>query len=108
MTIHRVTLFNIPKSEDIDVLLAEYRSLAQEAKRDSEPYIVSVQAGRTLPDARTKGYTLAVKTAFHNLDDMYFYDNNCQAHKRLKSVAAPRREGDVFTAYFEDEVGATT
>lgn len=130
MTIHRVTLFNIPKPEDIDVLLAEYRTLAQEAKRvctyqqtwpsfrddklilwwlqDSEPYIVSVQAGRTLPDGRTKGYTLAVKTTFHNLDDMYFYDNNCQAHKRLKSVASPKREGDVFTAYFEDEVGATT
>lgn len=33
MTIHRVTLFNIPKSEDIDVLLDEYRSLQHEAKR---------------------------------------------------------------------------
>lgn len=31
--IHRVTFFNIPKPEDIDVLLAEYRRLAQEAKR---------------------------------------------------------------------------
>ncbi|RHZ53983.1 hypothetical protein CDV55_100840 [Aspergillus turcosus] len=104
MTIHRVTFFNIPKPEDIDVLLAEYRRLAQ-AKRNSEPYILAVQAGRTLPDARTKGYTLAVKTTFRNLDDMNFYDHECEAHKHLKSVAAPRREGDVFTAYFEDELG---
>lgn len=72
--------------------------------QNSEPYILSVQAGRTLPDARTKGYTLAVKTTFRNLDDMSFYDSACEAHKRLKSVAAPLREGDVFTAYFEDEV----
>ncbi|EAW13721.1 Dabb family protein [Aspergillus clavatus NRRL 1] len=104
MTIHRVTLFNIPKSEDIDVLLDEYRSLQHEAKRNAEPYIVSVQAGRMMPDARSKGYTLAVKTTFRNLDDMRFYDTDCAAHKRLKTVAGPRREGDVFTAYFEDEV----
>ncbi|CDM37182.1 hypothetical protein DTO006G1_6403 [Penicillium roqueforti] len=104
MTIHRITLFNIPKPENIDILLAEYRQLAHEATRNSEPYILSVQAGRTLPDARTKGYTLAVKTTFRNLDDMSFYDSTCEAHKRLKSVAAPLREGDVFTAYFEDEV----
>ncbi|KAI2785786.1 hypothetical protein POX_h09545 [Penicillium oxalicum] len=104
MTIHRVTLFNIPKPENIDLLVAEYRNLAQEAKRNSEPYILDVQAGRTLPDARTKGYTLAVKTTFRNLDDMEFYDSDCETHKRLKSVAAPLREGDVFVAYFEDEV----
>lgn len=33
MTIHRITLFNIPKPEDVDILLAEYRTLAQEAKK---------------------------------------------------------------------------
>ncbi|CAI7570504.1 unnamed protein product [Penicillium glandicola] len=104
MTIHRTTFFNIPNPGDIDVLLAEYRLLAQEAKRNSEPYIVSVQAGRTLPDPRAQGYTLAVKTTFRNLDDMNFYDSDCEAHKRLKSVAAPLRQGNVFTAYFEDEV----
>ncbi|PYH91184.1 stress responsive A/B barrel domain protein [Aspergillus ellipticus CBS 707.79] len=104
MTIHRITLFNIPKPEDIDVLIQEYRSLRQEATRNGQSYIVSVQAGRTLPDVRTKGYTLAVKTVFHNLDDMNFYDHECAAHKRFKSVAASRREGDVLMAYFEDEV----
>ncbi|KAJ6148806.1 hypothetical protein N7471_000005 [Penicillium samsonianum] len=104
MTIHRTTFFNIPKPEDIDILLAEYRHLAQEAKRNSEPYILSVQAGRTLPDLRNNGYTLAVKTTFRNLDDMNFYDSGCEAHKRLKSVAAPLRQGNVFTAYFKDEV----
>ena len=35
MTIHRITLFNIPKPEDIDILVAEYRNLAQVAKRVS-------------------------------------------------------------------------
>ncbi|KAE8334475.1 hypothetical protein BDV24DRAFT_156829 [Aspergillus arachidicola] len=108
MTIHRITLFNIPKPEDVDILLAEYRTLAQEAKKNSEPYIVSVQAGRTLPDARTKGYTLAVKTTFRDMEDMNFYDHDCEAHKRLKSVAAPKRDGDVLTAYFEDVVGLAT
>ncbi|KAL4921167.1 hypothetical protein BDW62DRAFT_198181 [Aspergillus aurantiobrunneus] len=76
MTIQRITLFNIPKPEDIDVLLAEYRSLAQGATRNSVPYILSVQAGRTLPHTRTKGYTLAVKTTFRNLDDVRYYDSD--------------------------------
>lgn len=79
-------------------------SIYDRKRQNSEPYILDVQAGRTLPDARTKGYTLAVKTTFRNLDDMEFYDSDCETHKRLKSVAAPLREGDVFVAYFEDEV----
>ncbi|EFQ99577.1 stress responsive A/B barrel domain-containing protein [Nannizzia gypsea CBS 118893] len=106
MAIHRITFFNIPNPDDIDVLVSEYRALKQEAKRDSKPYILSVEAGRTLPDLRTQGYTLAVRTTFRNLDDMNFYDTECETHRRLKKVAAPRRQGDVFVAYFADELGS--
>jgi len=35
---------------------------------------------------------------------MKFYDSECEAHKNFKFIAGPLREGDVFTAYFEDEV----
>ncbi|KAI5856761.1 stress responsive A/B barrel domain protein [Durotheca rogersii] len=106
MTIHRVTLFIIPKEEDIDFLLTQYRTLRQEALRNGAPYIESVIAGRALPDERSRGYTLVAKTTFRNLDDMNFYDKECAAHKRFKELAGPRRTGDILTVYYEDAVSA--
>ncbi|KAI1383803.1 stress responsive A/B barrel domain protein [Hypoxylon trugodes] len=102
MIIHRVTLFNIPKEEDIDFLVSQYQVLKQEAVKDGQPYIQSVIAGRALPDERSRGYTLVGKTIFRNLDDMKYYDKECEAHKRFKAHAAPRRVGDVLTVYFEE------
>ncbi|OTB03900.1 hypothetical protein M426DRAFT_321396 [Hypoxylon sp. CI-4A] len=106
MTIHRVTLFNVPKDEDIDFLLGQYQVLKQEALRDGKPYIQSVVAGRALPDDRSRGYTLVAKTTFSSLDDMKFYDNECGAHKRFKAHAGPRKVGDVLTVFFEHEAAA--
>jgi hypothetical protein len=74
--------------------------------QDGKPYILSVQAGATIPDPRSQGHTLAVRTVFESLEDMRYYDSECEAHKALKRVAVGKREGDVLAVYFEDAVGA--
>jgi len=40
---------------------------------------------------------------FQSLDDMRYYDNDCEAHKALKAVAVPVKE-DLLTTYFESVV----
>ncbi|KAH8744198.1 stress responsive A/B barrel domain-containing protein [Diaporthe sp. PMI_573] len=105
MTITRVSMFNIPKEEDIDFLLSQYKTLRSEARKDGAPYILSIAAGRALPDQRSQGYTLVAKTTFRTLQDMQYYDSGCEAHARFKELAGPRRTGDVLTVYFEDAVG---
>ncbi|KAG8167369.1 hypothetical protein KVR01_003058 [Diaporthe batatas] len=106
MSIHRVTLFKIPKEEDVDFLLDQYKILTKEARKDGAPYIVSIVAGRPLPDERTRGFTLVAKTTFRSLEDMRYYDSSCQAHANFKKHVPSRREGEVVTVYFEDAIGA--
>jgi hypothetical protein len=59
-----------------------------------------VRAGSTLEDQRRQGYTLAAVTEFASLDDMKFYDDNCQTHAQLKAVAQSVHQG-VMTVFFE-------
>lgn len=54
-------------------------------------------------EARAQGWTLACKTTFASLKDMEYYDNDCEAHKKLKQVAIPLKE-DVMTVWFESAV----
>ncbi|PQE19582.1 stress responsive A B barrel domain protein [Rutstroemia sp. NJR-2017a WRK4] len=105
MPITRFTLFKIPREEDIPPMIEQYQNLQKKALKDGKPYILTVEAGATLPDQRTQGHTLAVRTVFESLEDMKFYDTECEAHKALKGVAGPKKVGDVLTVYFEDKVG---
>jgi len=59
-----------------------------------------------IPDPRAQGHTLAVRTVFANLEDMRYYDADCEAHKALKVVVAPKRVGDILAVYFEDAVNS--
>ncbi|KAM3064828.1 hypothetical protein ACMFMG_010462 [Clarireedia jacksonii] len=104
MPITRFTLFKIPREEDLPPMIEQYQNMQQRALKDGKPYILSVEAGPTLPGPRTQGHTLAVRTVFSSLEDMKYYDTECEAHKALKAVAAPKRVGDVLTVYFEDQV----
>jgi hypothetical protein len=70
-------------------------------KQNGKPYITTCEADPTLPDQRSKGYTLAVRTTFDTLDDMKYYDDECLAHKDLKAFAMPKKTGDVLIFYFE-------
>ncbi|KAE8352368.1 hypothetical protein BDV28DRAFT_135250 [Aspergillus coremiiformis] len=98
--IERITLFKIPNEADRDRVLEQYKVMAKTAKKDGNPYIISAAAGHSFPDPRNKGYTLSVKTTFASLEDMQYYDNECEAHKALKAVVGPVKE-DVLTTYYE-------
>ncbi|KAL5365701.1 hypothetical protein BJX96DRAFT_169323 [Aspergillus floccosus] len=99
--IERITLFKIPNEADRDRVLEQYKVLAKTAVKGGKPYILSAAVGASFPDPRNKGFNVSVKTTFASMEDMQYYDNECEAHKALKAVAGPARE-DVLTTYFEN------
>lgn len=70
-------------------------------KQDGKPYIVSAAVGKSIPDPRNKGFNLSVKTTFASLEDMQYYDQECEAHKALKAVVGAVRE-EVLSTYYEN------
>ncbi|KAK3397874.1 dabb-domain-containing protein [Sordaria brevicollis] len=85
--IHRMTLFKIPDEMNQKRLLDAYHVVAEEQKKDGKPYILQLTAGKTLPNDKSKGYTVASYIEFASLDDMHYYDNECLAHSLLKEMA---------------------
>ncbi|KAK4227530.1 hypothetical protein QBC38DRAFT_477676 [Podospora fimiseda] len=102
--IHRTTMFKIPDEQNQEKLVDLYRKLAKDQKRNGKPYILYSTAGKSNPDQRSKGYTVISHMRFSNLDDMNYYDNECEAHAVLKKeggnlgVAEPP-----LVVYFEGE-----
>jgi len=74
--------------------------MPEEAVKDGKPYIISVAAGPAFADQRSQGYTVAVVSVFASKEDMVYYDNECEAHGRLKIVAKSVHEGAMMV-YFE-------
>ncbi|KAF1843676.1 uncharacterized protein K460DRAFT_316303 [Cucurbitaria berberidis CBS 394.84] len=99
--INRITLFKIPDAEDQEKLLAVYREMPKNAKKDGKPYVISVTAGPAFPDQRSQGYTVAAVSVFASKEDMVYYDNDCAAHAALKKVAKSVHQG-VMMVYFEN------
>ena len=100
----RVTMFKIPKKEDRDAMIENYKAMTPKALKvscmsfgpklrvlrqvqDGKPYIVSLEAGPTEEDARNQGYTFVAKSVFKNMEDFEFYDKHCEAHHELKAKA---------------------
>ncbi|EXJ92070.1 hypothetical protein A1O3_00620 [Capronia epimyces CBS 606.96] len=105
--VKRITLFKVPKEEDIDAILAQYEVLRATAEKDGRPYIVSNEANRVLNTAeeRSQGYTLVAVTTFKSREDVEYYDKQCSAHKKVREFIAPRRTG-FATLHYESELGA--
>jgi hypothetical protein len=61
-----------------------------------------VSVGPAFPDPRAKEYTFGVKTTFASVEDIKFYDDECEAHKGLKAVAASVMTGKPLTLYYEN------
>lgn len=60
-------------------------------------------AGKAKLDQRAQGFTIAVISVFESEEDMVYYDNDCAAHKELKSFAKNAHQG-VMMVYFENEL----
>lgn len=62
-------------------------------------------AGPALDDSRSQGWTVVSKTEFASLDDLRYYDEQCEAHAALKAAAKDYGiEGGpagVVTVYYE-------
>lgn len=69
--------------------------------QDGKPYILSAAVGQSFDDPRNQGFNISVKTTFASMEDMKYYDTECEAHKALKAVAGPVKE-DVLTTYYEN------
>jgi Stress responsive A/B Barrel Domain len=119
----RITLFKIPAKENQAKLLDLYRTLAASAKKvipyffpdrsrkklthwlqDGKPYILSLVAGQAHEDQRSQGYTVAAKSEFSTLEDMKYYDTDCEAHQTLKAGAKSLGVEGVMTVYFPPAV----
>ncbi|KAI0018088.1 stress responsive A/B barrel domain-containing protein [Xylariomycetidae sp. FL0641] len=121
-------MFKIPDAETQAQLIEAYKVLAQDQSKvrcdatgqvrnpadeglttqDGRPYILSMTAGQAMADQRAQDWTVVAKMEFASLEDMRFYDDDCEAHKRVKGKAQNMgivggREG-VLTVYYE--VGA--
>ncbi|KAF4595262.1 stress responsive A/B barrel domain-containing protein [Ophiocordyceps camponoti-floridani] len=103
--IHRVTLFKLPKPADQQKLIDRYKTLLATNTRNGKPYILSLVAGVTEDDSRRDGFTVVSKTEFAAMDDMRYYDDECEAHAQLKAFAKNELtvEG-VLTAFFTPAV----
>ncbi|KAH7383055.1 stress responsive A/B barrel domain-containing protein [Cadophora sp. MPI-SDFR-AT-0126] len=98
--IQRITLFKIPNISDQEKLLDIYKGMKQNALKDGKPYILSVTAGHGIPSQRDQGYTVAVVSVFASVQDMVYYDEECEAHKKLKAFAKSVNQGAMMV-YFE-------
>ncbi|KAF3924539.1 hypothetical protein ABW21_db0205743 [Orbilia brochopaga] len=98
--VKRVTLFKVPNEAHQDIILEQYKKVKQEALKDGKPYILSLSAGKTKNDPRTKGFNLCAISVFANMEDMMYYDTECAAHKALKAVASDKLE-DIMTVFME-------
>ncbi|KAH8601404.1 hypothetical protein B0O99DRAFT_608841 [Bisporella sp. PMI_857] len=98
----RVTQFKIPSKENQSKIIELYKTLSKSANKNGKPYILSLEAGPAFEDARSQGYTFVSKSEFASLEDMKYYDNECEAHQAFKAQAKKESifEG-VMTTYFE-------
>ena len=60
--------------------------------------------GAAYEDARSQGYTIINKLEFKDLEDMKYYDEECEAHKVLKAGAKALEPEGIMTVYYEPEV----
>ncbi|KAK4506382.1 hypothetical protein PRZ48_000112 [Zasmidium cellare] len=93
--IKRLTMFKIPKEEDVERVLKAYEVLRGSAKKDGKPYVVSNTARKILNSNApiSEGFTLASQSIFKNHEDHDFYDKECPAHKELKKTTGPVKTG---------------
>jgi len=93
MPVIRITQFKIPDPKDVDAAIEAYKKVEADNKKNGEKYIVSLQPFKLHDDPRSQGYTLAAQTTFASLEDMKYYDDECVAHKELKTTIVPFVKG---------------
>ncbi|OLN85745.1 hypothetical protein CCHL11_07770 [Colletotrichum chlorophyti] len=128
--VHRVTMFKIADEGQKQRLIEQYKVLGSSHKKvrfsflsplifvngnsisnptpwNGKPYILSMVVGPAMDDPRSQGYTLVAKTEFASLEDMRYYDDECEAHNALKVFVKENLDvGGVMSVYFEPKAVA--
>ncbi|KAK1076009.1 hypothetical protein LTR33_009329, partial [Friedmanniomyces endolithicus] len=81
MPIQRITCFKITHETDIQGLLDQYADLSKTNKKDGKPYILETSASKAVDDPRNSGYNLVAMTKYASMEDVKYYDEECEAHK---------------------------
>ncbi|KAL1588862.1 hypothetical protein WHR41_02447 [Cladosporium halotolerans] len=101
MTVQRITMFKVANEGDIPAFAEQYSALEKNQQKNGKPYILSVNAHRPVDDPRTQGYNFLAHTTFSSLDDVKYYDEECEAHKNLKAFAKERVAGPPMAVMWE-------
>ncbi|KAK7962521.1 uncharacterized protein PG986_003346 [Apiospora aurea] len=103
--VHRVTMFKLPDTSAQKKLIEAYATLLKEQKKDGKPYILHMTAGEAMADPRAQGWTVVSKAEFASLEDMRYYDEQCEAHAALRNYAKglgiQGGPAGVMTVYYE-------
>lgn len=81
------------------------RNYTDIAVQDGKPYILDLKCGPSLSGERGKGYTFVAMTRFKDMDDVRYYDEECEAHKKLKAFGYDKVKQPwepPLTVFFED------
>lgn len=60
-----------------------------------------MQAYKLYEDPRSQGFTIAAKTNFESVEDMKYYDEQCEAHNALKGAVKPLVMGPPMMFYMD-------
>lgn len=92
------TLYNLINS-------SFHARIATNQTQDGRPYILSMTCGRAEASERAQGYTFVAKSEFASVEDMEFYDNDCELHMELKKTAMTLQMGGIpLMVYFKPQV----
>jgi len=64
-------------------------------------YLLTVDPRATIKDSRNQGYNFVATTEYASMDDLNYYDTDCEAHKKLKSTVKSLVEGPPLNLMLE-------
>ncbi len=67
--------------------------------QQGKPYIQSLVAGKTTPNAANGGFNLAVQIVFASREDMEYYESQDEAHRALKESIKEVAESPVVVTF---------
>ncbi|KAF2154688.1 hypothetical protein K461DRAFT_275843 [Myriangium duriaei CBS 260.36] len=104
--IQRVTLFKVSDpSVVIPQMVEKLKTFQREATKDGKQYIQSYTAGPTVSDARNQGFNFCIQSSFASIEDMKYYDEECQVHAGLKSFMQGKLAGPPLTVFQDEFIG---
>jgi hypothetical protein len=67
--------------------------------QDGKTYIQLAQANATYDDERSQGYTMLARCVFESKEDMDYYDNQDEAHAKMKAHFKPKVNSPPLVIY---------